>query len=320
LIHETEPLREQKITARLRLKNMQDRTSSVVPEVTRIISDLHYGDPASWVRSLDGLQPLFSGADRVVFNGDSVETRRSPIAHKTDQIRKEFLDFTRGTAPGCAVIAGNHDPDISTLHKLELLGGLVFITHGEVLFEDLVPWSRELPQIKEFFRLELAALPADAREMPDERLAAAKRACARLELLDDPHPRRPWERFQRTLGIFWPPHRTLAMIKAWRQLPDRATAFARQYHPGIRFILVGHTHMPGVWTRSDIVVINTGSFCPPFGCYAVDVSAKQIVVREVWHSGGCFALGRVIAAFALAPTGDGLPDSSGMLPNLAPAP
>jgi len=292
----------------------------VVAEVTRILSDLHYGDPASRVRSLAALEPLFAGADRIVFNGDSVETRRSPISSQTNEIRKEFLEFTRTAVPGCTVLTGNHDPNLSTLHHLELFGGLVFITHGEVLFDDLVPWSRELPQIREFFRLELAALPTAAREVPVERLAACKRACARLELSEDPHPRHPWGRLQRTLRIFWPPHCTLAMIKAWRQLPNKAAAFARQCRPGVRFVLVGHTHRPGVWIRSDVVVINTGSFRPPFGCYAVDVSVEEIVVRQVLHAGGCFALGRVVAAFALAPTGDGLPDPAAIVPNLAPAP
>jgi len=242
----------------------------VVPEVTRIISDLHYGDPASWVRSLDVCSRCSwrrsGGVQR-----DSVETRRSPIAHKTDQIREEFLDFTRGTAPGCAVIAGNHDPDISTLHKRNSRRSRLIIT-GRCCSRTgaLEP---ELPD-QEFFRLELAALPADAREMPDERLAAAKRACARLELLDDPHPRRPWERFQRTLGIFWPPHRTLAMIKACATAGP-ATAFARQYHPGIRFILVGPYPYAGGLDRSDIVVINTGSFCPPFAVTPSDVQPNK---------------------------------------------
>jgi diadenosine tetraphosphatase ApaH/serine/threonine PP2A family protein phosphatase len=110
------------------------------------------------------------------------------------------------------------------------------------------------------------------------------------------------------------------MFKAWRQLPDRAAAFAREFRQGVRFIVVGHTHRPGVWIRTDAVVINTGSFQPPFGCYAVDVSIEQIVVREVRHSGGSFDLGRVVAAFSLAPTGDGLPDSSVIVPNMAPAP
>jgi hypothetical protein len=110
------------------------------------------------------------------------------------------------------------------------------------------------------------------------------------------------------------------MAKAWSQLPGRATAFARQFRPSARFVMVGHTHRPGVWIRSDMIVINTGSFCPPFGCFAVDVSVEQIVVRRIRHAAGTFALGRVVAAFALAPTRDGLPDSGSMMPNLAPAP
>lgn len=292
----------------------------MVAEVTRILSDLHYGDPASRVRSLDELRPLFAGADRVLFNGDSIETRRSPISRQTDEIRREFIEFTRSMGPGCTVVTGNHDADLSTLHHLELLGGLVLITHGEVLFDELVPWSRELPKIREFYRMELAALPAAAREAPAERLAAGKRACVRLELSEDPHPCHPWGRSQRTRRIFWPPRRTLAMFKAWRELPGRAAAFASQFRPGARFIIVGHTHRPGVWIRPDIVVINTGSFTPPFGCYAVDVAVAQIVVRKVRRSGGHFVLGRVVAAFALAPTADGLADSAAIMPRLAPAP
>jgi hypothetical protein len=69
-----------------------------------------------------------------------------------------------------------------------------------------------------------------------------------------------------------------------------------------------------------MVVINTGSFRPPFGCYATDVAAGQILVRRVRHAGGSFTLGRVVAAFALAPTGDGLPDSAAIMPRLASAP
>jgi predicted phosphodiesterase len=293
---------------------------NVVPEVTRILSDLHFGDPASRVRSLAALCPLFAGADRIVFNGDSLETRRSPISHKTDAFRQEFIEFTQTEVPRCIVVTGNHDPDVSTIHHIELLGGLVFVTHGEVLFDDLVPWSRELSQIRDLFRQELAALPSSQRDAPGERLAASKRACARLELADDPHPRHPWGRVLRTARIFWPPRRSWAMFTAWRQLPDRAAAFAREYRPGARFIAVGHTHRPGVWIRPDLVVINTGSFQPPFGCYAVDVSIEQIVVRQVRHSGGSFDLGRVVAAFALAPTRDGLPDSPAIMPNMAPAP
>jgi hypothetical protein len=68
------------------------------------------------------------------------------------------------------------------------------------------------------------------------------------------------------------------------------------------------------------VVINTGSFCPPFGCYAVDVSPEQVVVRRVRYSRDSFELGRVVAAFALAPTSDGAEGSATTVPELVPTP
>lgn len=287
-------------------------------EITRILSDLHYGDPASRVRSLDALGPLFAGADRIVFNGDTLETRPSPISSQTDEIRREFLEFAHREVPRCTLVTGNHDADLSDIHCLDLLGGIVFVTHGEVLFEELVPWSRELPQIRRLFREQLAALAPARREDPGERLAACKRACAQLRLPHDPHPRGFRQRVLLTARIFWPPQCTLAMIRAWRELPDRAAAFAREFRPGSRFVLVGHTHRPGVWVRPGSIVINTGSFRPPFGCYAVDVSAEWIVVRRVRHGEGRFALGGVVASFALAPTDENSGAVSAILPKLAP--
>ena len=129
-------------------------------EVIRILSDLHYGDRSSRVRSLAALRPLFAGADRVVFNGDSLETRAGRSANRTEQHRQRFLDFVHHEVPRGVLLTGNHDADISDLHHLDLLGGIVFVTHGEILFEDLVPWSAEQPQIGELYRQELAALLA----------------------------------------------------------------------------------------------------------------------------------------------------------------
>lgn len=287
-------------------------------EITRILSDLHYGDPASRVRSLDALGPLFDGADRIVFNGDTLETRPSPISSQTDETRREFLEFARHKVPRCTLITGNHDADLSDTHSLDLLGGIVLVTHGDVLFDELVPWSRELPQIRQLFREQLALLTPAQREDPGERLAACKRACGKVRLPHDPHGRGLWQRVLLTARIFWPPQYPLAMIRAWRELPDRAAAFAREFRPGSRFVLVGHTHRPGVWLRPGSVVINTGSFRPPFGCYAVDVSPEWVVVRRVRHRQGNFALGRVVASFALAPTDENSGAVSTILPTLAP--
>ena len=282
-------------------------------EVIRILSDLHYGDRASRVRRLAALRPLFAGADRVVFNGDSLETRAGPADRRTPERRREFLDFVRREVPRGVVLTGNHDADLSGLHSLDLLHGLVFVTHGEILFDDLVPWSNEQPEIGIRYRRELAALAPAERENLESRLRAGKRACAQLRPFHEPLPLGPWRCTLHTVRKFWPPRRTLAMFRAWRELPDLVAGVARRHRPRARFVVVGHTHLPGVWTRQGVVVINTGSFCPPLGAYAVDVSAEQIVVRRVRRRQSRFHLGRVVAAFALAADDDGAADLAGAL-------
>ncbi len=289
-------------------------------ENIRILSDLHYGHRASRVRSLAGLRPLFDGADRIVFNGDSIETRPGGDPRLTARLRNHFLEFVRREIPRCVLLTGNHDADLSEHHHLDLLGGLVFVTHGEVLFEDLVPWSAEQPRIAELYRRQLAALTPEEYRVLESRLAACKRACAQLQVLHDPLPRGRWQQTIRTARIFWPPRRALAMVRAWRELPERVAAVVHGYRPAARFAIVGHTHLPGVWFRDGIVVVNTGSFSPPLGGYAVDVSPEQVVVRRVRHQAGRFTLGRVVASYALAPTRDGSEASSAAVAGFAPAP
>ncbi len=287
--------------------------------IIRILSDLHYGDSGSRVRSLAALRPLFAGADRVVFNGDSVDTRPSPNPRRTARIRRRFLDFVQRELPRGVVLTGNHDADLSELHHLDLLGGLVFVTHGELLFEDLVPWSSEQPQIVALYREELAALAPAEREVLETRLGACKRACAQLRLLHDPFPRGFWPRTARAVRIFWPPRRPLAMVRAWRELPERVAAVVRCYRPRARFAIVGHTHLPGVWHRTGLIVVNTGSFATPLGGYAVDVSPETVVVWRIRRRAGAFHLGRMVASFALAPV-DGTVAPAAVTAGWAPAP
>jgi predicted phosphodiesterase len=292
----------------------------VTCEIIRILSDMHYGDRASRVRSLAGLRPLFEGADRIVFNGDSIETRAGADPRLTARLRRRFLEFVRRELPRCVLLTGNHDADISEHHHLDLLGGLVFVTHGEILFDDLVPWSAEQPRISELYRQQLASLTPAEQELLESRLGACKRACAQLQLLHDPLPRGRWSQTVRAARIFWPPRRAVAMVRAWRELPERVAAVVRCYRPAARFAIVGHTHLPGVWFRGGVIVVNTGSFAPPLGGYAVDVSPEQVVVRRIRHHAGRFGLGRIVASFALAPTRDGSEASSAAVAGLAPAP
>lgn len=286
-------------------------------ENIRILSDLHYGDRISRVRSLASLRPLLAGAGRIVFNGDSIETRPGHGLRPPAALRRQFLDFMQREAPGSVLLTGNHDADISDVHYLDLLGGLMFVTHGEIIFDDLAPWSPEQPELRKSYHRHLEALDPRERVSLEARLDACKKASAQLPWSRRRPPRAGWRRVVR---IFWPPGRTLGMIRAWRQLPDRAAEMVRRHRPDARFAVVGHTHLPGIWIRRNVVVINTGSFCPPFGGYAIDVLPDQVVVRRIRRRQGEFHPGRVVARFALAPAGREAPNFSTLAPGFAPSP
>ena len=47
-------------------------------------------------------------------------------------------------------------------------------------------------------------------------------------------------------------------------------------------------------------IINTGTFCPPFGAHAIDVTPGRLVVRAIVERGGEFHPAAVVAEFPLA--------------------
>ncbi len=268
---------------------------------TRIFSDLHFGDRSSALRELATLQPLLDGPERVIFNGDTLDTRPSATPERVAELRATVLDFVQRHAPPATLITGNHDPDISDVHALELADGDVFISHGDVIFDDLVPWSRDAAQLRRLFVEALASAPESERHTFETRLHAMRRAAIQVPQRhhSERHP------LKYALGLLhevgWPPTRVLRVLKAWRDTPRLAAALLAQHRPDARVFVMGHTHRagmkeiaPGKW------LINTGAFCPPTAAFVVDVSTESLIVREVERRRGAFRIGSARAEFSLA--------------------
>jgi predicted phosphodiesterase len=270
--------------------------------VIRIFSDIHYGDRLSRAHRLDQLRPLLQGIDRLILNGDTLDTRAGPNPAHTERCRADVADFVAHAGVPVTFLTGNHDPDCSDQHMLELQQGEIFLIHGDVLYESIVPWGHDAEPIRRSVRAALAALPPGAERQLEARVGAFRRVAASLRQRHqaERHPVKYAYRF--ITDTIWPPLSAVAMLRAWRDLPGLAAALVREHRPRARFILVGHTHRPGVWTRGDVVVINTGSFSPPFGGYLVDVTAGQLTVRRIESRGGAFHPGRTMAEFALGRT------------------
>ncbi|HKB92101.1 MAG TPA: metallophosphoesterase [Opitutaceae bacterium] len=269
--------------------------------VIRILSDVHYGDAASLVHSTDALRPLFAGADTVIFNGDSVEMLPSQHTESLRRRKEELVQFVQHIGAKVIFIAGNHDPDISSIYHLDLAGGRILVTHGEILFEKLVPWGWDRHVIYRKYRAALAARTEAEQNSLEGKLEAAKEIMRTLE--ESRHL--PAGGFLRRIQGFamklWPPWTPLLMLYAWWDLPHRGMVFLRKFRPAAQFLIIGHTHFPGVWTREGLTIINTGAYMHPFGPLAVDIEPERLTVRKVIGRSGKFELGPIVAQFELSP-------------------
>lgn len=269
--------------------------------LTRIFSDIHYGDRASRVTRLAQLQPLLDGVDHLVLNGDTLDTRPGPMPDYTARLRADLDTFTALAGRPITFLTGNHDPDLTAHHALDLAAGQVFVTHGDILFDDIVPWGRDVPAIKRLLAAELATVPAGVFERLEDHLALWRRVCALIPQRHQSERNLLKYAFRFAADTVWPPTRVFRVLAAWQRAPGLAAALARRHRPQARFVLTGHTHRPGLWRRADgITVINTGSFCPPTGGCIVDLTPRHLCVRRTESRRGEFHPGGVLADFALA--------------------
>lgn len=271
-------------------------------ERIRIFSDVHFGDRASRVRRLEQLQPLLTDVDRVIFNGDTLDTRTGPYPERTAAWRRAVEQLAATSAVPLTFLTGNHDPDLSDLHALELAAGRVFVVHGDVLFDDMVPWGRDARQIRRLLRRALHSRGAGQGHLPlEERLALWREVAVAIPQRHqaEPNPvKYAWRFFSDTV---WPPTRFLRIFRAWSNEPTLAARLLAPHRPRAGFILLGHTHRPRIHQPAGgPIVINTGSFTAPFGGTCVEIDEDRLQVRRIEFRDGTFQPGVTVAEFPLA--------------------
>ena len=270
-------------------------------EPIRIVSDIHLGHPASLVGDPSELGPLIEGISTFVFNGDTVEHRFRKDQEQARKYLEAMKSFCAGLGATPVFVNGNHDPDISPHNHLDLAGGAVLVTHGDMLFHDISPWSIEAEVMKAAHQKALEEIEDQAFDDFEKRLHASKRASLALELHESTIPRGRMARYATYLREAWPPWRPFQIFHYWSKVPARAVALARVFRPRARFILIGHSHFGGVWKRDMRIIINTGSFLPIAGRTLVDLENGRLFVRKIERRRGQFRAGKTVAAFDISP-------------------
>jgi predicted phosphodiesterase len=267
----------------------------------RIVSDLHFGDHASRVDRLTQLRPLLEGVSQFVLNGDTLDTRPGPLPAHTAECRAAVMAFFPREVAASTFLSGNHDADFTPIHHLDLAAGQVFVTHGDIFFDDIVPWSKDAAFIRRQIAAELRAMRPDLHHQLDSRLAVFRRVAAAIPQRHQSERNKLKFALHYFADTVWPPTRIFRVMLAWRNAPRRAVEVAQRHRPAAKFVICGHTHRPGIWSNGvAVTVINTGSFCPPLGGNAVDLVEGRLRVRQIDFRGGEFRPGEVRAEFALA--------------------
>jgi predicted phosphodiesterase len=270
--------------------------SPVPAEFTRILSDIHFGDRASRVHRLAQLRPLLDG----VLNGDTLDTRPGPLPAHTAECRAAVADFFPREVAAATFLSGNHDADFTPQHHLDLAAGSVFTIHGDIFFDDIVPWGADAALIRQRIAEGVRNLPTELRHDLDQRLAVFRRVAASIPQRHQSERHGLKYVLRYMADTMWPPWRIVRVLRAWQVTPARAAELARRHRPAAKFVVAGHTHRPGVWpTPGGITLINTGSFCPPLGACCVDLDADKVSVRRIESRHGEFRPGGVMAEFPL---------------------
>jgi len=267
---------------------------------TLILSDLHLGHRASLIRDAEQLAPVLREAKTVVLNGDTAELRHQIDRPVGRGLAANLARVCHSSGAKAIFINGNHDPVISQIDHLDLAEGQMLITHGDMLFLGIAPWSRQACAYRRVHRRALDQLGPDALLNFEKRLLATKRTTLKLQLLEEPTTQGRFPGVWLIARQLWPPFRPLMILHAWWNTPKLGAGLLRAFRPDTRFLLIGHTHFPGCWNRSGRVIINTGSFVLNFGACAALLSYKSLEIRRIDRYHKNFVLGKLLRKFEIS--------------------
>lgn len=251
---------------------------------TLVISDLHLG--RGGIDLPRALEPVIAETDELVLNGDVAELHlpdhRDAAARGVESLRRRADRF----GVRITILAGNHDPMISSRRHLRLSDGVVFATHGDAVHPSLAPWSPSAGALQQAYLERLEAFAPQERGRLESVLSASRDA-ASLEWERAAVARgsgRPWRLLAHPLSL-------LRISLFWREYPGLVADFALRHAPESRFVLVGHSHRPGAWRIGGRIILNTGAFRVPHQPHAVRLDADSIALVRLAREGRRYRLG-----------------------------
>jgi predicted phosphodiesterase len=263
-------------------------------EPTLVLSDLHLGHRSCLIKNPEQLIPLLQDCATVIFNGDTAEMRAPTDQPVGRHMAADLARVCHHVGTKALFVNGNHDPTISHINHLELANGAVLVTHGDILFLGVAPWSKDARHYLNAHKKILKSLGPETLSDLEHQLRASKQASLALQNIETPTTQGAGRKLGLLVRQLWPPNRPFKIMRAWMELPTRSANLCAIYRPEARFVVIGHTHYPGIWRRGGRTIINTGSFVPYLPAYGVLLESSRLTVRKIERTQEGFSLGRTL--------------------------
>ena len=274
------------------------RMATTVCERTLVLGDLHLGHVSTRLASAAALAEVVEPAERIVFNGDSIEERHERRRAEAAAHRSALESLARAAGARALFLTGNHDPEISSRHCLRLAGGRVLVMHGDAVFPAISPWGDSAAEVAAAHREALARRERHGPLALDDRLQLARGISLGMPVPEwTALPRRGT--LATILRRIAKPRKVHQIIKCWLEAPGRTAGFIARYAPQTRIVIVGHTHRAGIWRRDGLTIVNLGGFLPGGGCRRAEITSEGVRVRALSERAGRFQLAAPLAELPL---------------------
>ncbi|MFH0938529.1 MAG: metallophosphoesterase [Planctomycetota bacterium] len=268
---------------------LESRSAIKIYSLTRfsikvlILSDLHFGHAASsaglW---LDGISTLARNYDRVILNGDTLDRyERLGCQPNSEQLISDVVSACRSRSGPPEIIAGNHDPAISTLHWVYLAQSATLIFHGDCITDCTHPSKSTEQRLASAMRERWRKI--GGRPQKFQELLPVFREAQGHHLRENPRMLESRTASRYLLRTVFPPHRPLHVLYYWWKAPGRVAQLAATFDQPVRHVVVGHSHLPGRWRRHGLTIFNTGGCMPLTTPFAVCAEGSRVTFQRLTH-------------------------------------
>ena len=248
---------------------------------TLALSDLHLGRVTACAQSPESLAPLVQGFNRVLLLGDCIDHWYTPPG-QAQELEARLLAVCRaGGAKKVIYFRGNHDACAIDGEEFALLGGILYL-HGHAVYH----------------RLKGAGGAAARIHALNMGKFGPRRASSRAG-------RRVWTVVDRVYGSI-----PMALLNplAWPwPVVRRIKALVREVAPprGVRGVVLGHSHRPGVRQAGELTLFNLGGWIENTRACAFVRENDQVKLVQIENRGRRFRFGHILyqAALDLPPRG-----------------